>query len=212
MNEPWTRAELGVLRKLGTPWKIQQFLEETPYSVDPIYRSPRRVMLDRGAHCVDGALFAAAALRRIGVPPSVIWIDAENDDGHLLAPFRERGLWGAVAKSNCIGARWREPVHRSIRELVMSYFDEYFNILGQRSLRAYRTPMNLARWDKLNWMTSETNLERLLEVELEKQKKNVVVTPAMAKRLHPADPLRVKTQFVGANPDGLFKAIPGRRG
>ena len=119
MKEPWTTRELAILRRLNTPMRIQEWLDRVPYSIDPIYRSPRRVMRDRRAHCVDGGLFAAAALRRLGWPARVVWMTAVNDDGHLVALFEERGLLGAVAKSNYVGCRYREPVYRSLRELMM---------------------------------------------------------------------------------------------
>src|SRR5690242_10524057 len=137
MPTRWTARERGLLRALDTPWRIQQWLDRVPYSTDPVYRSPRSVMRDRRAHCVDGALFAAAALRELGHAPVLVWIVAENDDGHLIAIFQNGRLWGAVAKSNFLTLRYREPVYLSLRELMMSYFDPYFNTLGERTMRGY---------------------------------------------------------------------------
>src|ERR1700743_2136872 len=114
MGESWNRRELGILRGLETPWQVQEWLDAVRYSSDSFYRSPRRVMRDRRAHCVDGALLAAAAMERMGHPARVVWMTAERDDGHMGAVFKVRGLWGAVAKSNFLTIRYREPVYRTL--------------------------------------------------------------------------------------------------
>lgn len=209
MGLEWTSRERSVLRRLNTPWRIQEFLDGVAYSTDPIYRSPRAVLRDRRAHCVDGALLAAAALRHHGHRPLVTWIDADNDDGHMLALFRRAHAWGGVAKSNMVGLRYREPVYRSLRELVMSYFDEYFNTLGERTMRGYRRPMDLARHDDLQWMTSEGGLEELLDVRMERLAKVRIVSPAEARALRRVDERRLEAGMLGANPSGLF--VPKRR-
>jgi hypothetical protein len=107
------------------------------------------------ASCLEGGIFAAAALRVIGFPPLIFDLEAEQDTDHVVAIFRVRGHWGAVAKSNFTGCRYREPVYRSLRELAMSYFNIYFNLRAERTLRRYSRPVNLARFDHLNWMTTE---------------------------------------------------------
>jgi hypothetical protein len=116
------------------------------------------VLRDRTAHCMEGALFGAAALRMLGYPPLLLDLEAVHDDDHVLAIFRSRGLWGAVAKSNYSGLRYREPVYRSLRELVMSYFEHYFNLRAEKTLRRYSGAVNLARFDRRQWMTSEEDV------------------------------------------------------
>ena len=209
MTGVWTNREKTVFERLDTPMRIQEWLDATSYSLDPIYRSPRRVMKDRRAHCVDGGLFAAAALRRLKFPPLVVWITAENDDGHMLAVFKRRGLWGAVAKSNYPGMRYREPVYRTIRELVMSYFNEYFNTLGQRTMRGFAGPMNLRRHDRLEWMTEEAGLERLLDVELERLPVEAVLPRNAKTWLTPVDPIVMKSGSMGVDPRGQYKPKAG---
>lgn len=158
----FTRAELAVFRRLQAPFRIQQFLdEEVGYNKETdgeTCRSPRRVLRDRLAHCAEGAYFAAAALRLLGHPPLIIDLAAVRDDDHLLAAFKDNGFWGAIAKSNFSGLRFRHPVFRSVRELVMSYYPHYFNLSGELSLRSYSLPVNLVRFDPISWMTTEQDI------------------------------------------------------
>jgi len=156
------RGEVAVLRGLKSPAGIQRFVDEDlAYNKErdgDTCRSPRRVLRDRTAQCMEGALFAAAALRVLGHPPLIVDLEAERDDDHILAVFRERGRWGAIAKSNYAGLRFREPVYRTLRELAMSYFEHYYNLKGEKTLRRYSRPVNLARFDRIEWMTAEEDL------------------------------------------------------
>lgn len=155
-------AELRRLRGLGSPAGIQRFLDQDiGYNKEPggaTCRSPRRVLRDAVAHCMEGALLAAAALRVLGHPPLLVDLEAVRDDDHVLAVFRIDGHWGAIAKSNYAGLRFREPVYRTLRELAMSYFEHYYNLKGEKTLRAYSRPVNLTRFDSLSWMTAEEDL------------------------------------------------------
>ncbi|PYL60580.1 MAG: hypothetical protein DMF24_09770, partial [Verrucomicrobia bacterium] len=117
--------------------------------------SPKKVLHDRTASCLEGGIFGTAALRVLGFPPLIFDLEAEQDTDHVVAIFKVRGHWGAVAKSNFTGCRYREPVYRTLRELAMSYFNIYFNLRGERTLRRYSRPVNLARFDHRNWMTTE---------------------------------------------------------
>jgi hypothetical protein len=150
---------LGVPRRLTSPARIQKFLdEEIGYNLEPhgdTCYSPRMVLREKVAHCMEGALLAAAALRMLGHPPLVVDLEAVRDSDHVLAVYRVDGRWGAVAKSDYSGLRSREPVYRTIRELTMSYFDHYFNPAGEKTLRTYSRPVNLARFDPSGWMTTE---------------------------------------------------------
>ncbi len=112
----------------------------------------------RKGHCLEGALLAAAALRVQGRPPLVMDLEAVRDDDHVVALYREGGLWGGIAKSNFAGLRFRAPVYRTLRELAVSYFDHYYNLRGERTLRAYSVAVNLARLDGQHWMTAEEDV------------------------------------------------------
>lgn len=157
-----TNSELRTLKSLKTPERIQKFLDtEVAYNKEPngdTMRSPRRVLRDRVAHCMEGALLAATALRVLGHPPLLMDLEAVRDDDHVLAIFRQHGRWGAITKSNYSGLRFREPVYRTLRELAMSYFEHYFNHRREKTLRNYSRPVNLTRFDRIDWMTSEEDL------------------------------------------------------
>ena len=152
----FTRQEATVFRTLTSAEKIQRFLDEdVVYDPSVSCRSPRRLLRDRRGHCMEGALFASTALRLLGHPPLILDLEARRDDDHVLAVFRRDDLWGALGKSNYAGLRYREPVYKTLRELVMSYFEHYFNPRGERTLRGYSRPINLARFDSTGWMTAE---------------------------------------------------------
>lgn len=141
MEERFSPEELRLLKSLDRPAKIQAFLDnEVRYHHETSCRSPRRVMRDRFAHCAEGALFAAAALTVNGVPPLIVDLEAVRDDDHFLAVFRDHGRWGAIAKSNFAGLQFREPVYRTLRELVMSYYEHYFNTAGEKNAANVLSP------------------------------------------------------------------------
>jgi hypothetical protein len=151
----FTPAELRQFRALKTPAGVQRFLDAMPYHLAGTAWSPRKVLREKTAHCLEGAIFAAAALRVLEFPPLILDLEADQDTDHVLAVFKMRGHWGAVAKSNFSGCRYREPVYRTLRELALSYFHVYFNLRGERTLRRFSNPVNLARFDRAGWMTSE---------------------------------------------------------
>jgi len=200
-----TKTELQVFIKLKTPFKIQEFLDAIPYSDEQRYRCPRSVLQDNKAHCYDGAVFAAAALRMIGYPPLLInMLSNERDDDHILAVFRRKDRWGAVAKSNFSGLRFREPVYRGLRELIMSYFEFYYNIAGQKTLIGYTAPLNLNRFDKLGWLVNDKAMDAI-GLELDNHRKYTIITAAMARQLSTVDKRSYDAGLLGANHKGLFQ-------
>jgi hypothetical protein len=150
--------DLRTLRALKTPARIQRFLDVLPYQYADTAWSPQRALRERKGHCLEGALLAAAALRVNGHLPLLMDLEAVRDDDHVVALYREHGLWGGIAKSNFAGLRFRSPVYRTLRDLALSYFEHYYNLRGERTLRSYSTPVNLARLDNLHWMTSEEDV------------------------------------------------------
>jgi len=200
-----TPNEKELLNGLDHPVKIQDFLNTIPYSDDDFYRCPLRVLRDRKAHCFDGALFAAMGLRRLGYLPLILeLIPNARDDDHLLAVFKIKAHWGAMAQSNFTGLRYREPVYRNLRELVMSYFDDFFNSAGEKTLVGYRRPINLKVFDHLDWLSSDAGLAMLSD-GMDRYQVFPIITKEMAAKLSHADERSLRAGLLGANPAGLFK-------
>jgi len=159
MFDFFSARERKTFERLRSPARIQRFLdEEIGYNKEPngaTCYSPRTVLERSAAHCMEGALLGALALRYLGYPPLLVDLEAVRDTDHVLAVYRLEGRWGAVAKSDYSGLRSREPVYATVRELVMSYFEHYYNPAGEKSLRAYSRPVNLTRFDRtIQWMNT----------------------------------------------------------
>jgi hypothetical protein len=201
-----TEAQRHIFTGLNSPPEIQGFLDEIPYSPEDANRCPLRVLQDRQAHCLDGALFAAAALRRLGHPPLVIDLLPEpgQDDDHVLALYRYEDHWGAVAKSNFAGLRYREAIHRTLRELVLSYFEDYFNVHGVKTLRSYTEPINLETFDAQAWMWRDAGADAI-EEHLWRAPSTPLLTERMVARLSPKDPRAYEAGMLGANEAGLYR-------
>ena len=157
-----TTRELAILKPLDSPRKIQDFLETIPtnhcHDRDTVL-SPRMVLRERRAHCVEGAMLAALAMRLHGEPPLIVDLTAVTHDlDHVIAVFRRYGCWGAISKTNHAVLRYREPVYKTLHELVMSYFHEYTTDDGKKTLRSYSRPVDMKRFDKDNWMTAEEDV------------------------------------------------------
>jgi len=189
------------LRALGSPWGIQRALDAMPYHAAGTAWSPRAVLRERTAHCLEGAVFAAAALRVLGHPPLLLDLEAVQDTDHVIAVFRLRGHWGAIAKSNFSGLRYREPVYRSVRELVLSYFEGYINLRGERTLRAFSCPVSLARFDRSHpgWMVSDAPLRWIAEYLVEVPHTRLL-TPAMVRDLSRVDRRSLDAALAGYRP------------
>jgi hypothetical protein len=204
MTTGWTKAEVAKLKTLNTPFRIQTFLDKTEYNGTKETRSPRYVISLNRSHCMEGALFAAACLENIGYPPLVLDLQAFNDDDHVIAIYKVKGFWGAVAKSNFTTLRYREPVYRSLRELAMSYFDFYFNLNGEKSVRGFSLPQNLKKFDSILWRTTEDDLEEI-GYYLDKVKHFPLVNKEQIRNLENASDSLMKSSLLGSNPDGLYK-------
>ena len=159
-------AELGLtveegrlLAALRTPQQVQSFIVDLQANFEhegDTLRSVRGVLRHRKAHCIEAAFVAACALWLHGEPPLLMDLTAKGDSDHVVALFRRDGCWGAISKSNHAWLRWRDPVYRSLRELAMSYFHEYFN-KGRKTLRSYSASFDLRRFEPGLWITNEEN-------------------------------------------------------
>jgi hypothetical protein len=194
-----TKTERQVFRKLTTPPKIQEFLDGLGYNLEPkgdTCYSPRMVLRERVAHCMEGALVGAAALRFLGFPALLVDLEGVRDSDHVLAVYKRNGGWGAVAKSDYSGLRSREPVYRTIRELAMSYFEHYFNPKGEKTLRTYSRPVDLKRFDKRGWISAEEPVWYIPEYLCEIPHTDVL-GPKMERALSPMDDRLYKAGRLG---------------
>lgn len=188
-----TSPELALLRRLDTPKKIQDYLETLRANDgNDTCRSPRNVMRTGRAHCIEGAMLAALALRLHGQRPLIMDFEsAPHDLDHVVAVFKSRGHWGAISKTNHAVLRYREPVFRSIRELAVSYFHEYFDDDGRKTMRTFSRPVDLSRFDRRGWMTSEEDVwyvaEHLVDIP-----HTSILTPSQLRGLRRADPIECK--------------------
>jgi hypothetical protein len=203
-NSGFTDAELEFFHRFKKPNDVQLFLNEIPYDAVPGTSSPKVVIQERKANCFEGSLFAAAALRFLGHRPLIVDMLADNDDDHVIAIFKSGDNFGAIAKSNTTMLRYREPVYRTLRELVMSYFDFYFNTLGEKTLRSYSRPVNLSRFDKQNWMTTGDNLDFMGDY-LNGVKHYTFLDRRALRGLSRADSDLIELCFAKSVVEGLFK-------
>ena len=187
-----TAREIALLGPLDSPRKVQDFLERIPsnhcHDRDTCL-SPRMVLRERRAHCMEGAMLAALAFRLHGMPPLIVDLAAAAKDyDHVIAVFRRRGCWGAVSKTNHAVLRYREPVYRTLRELVMSFFHEYTTDDGKKTLRSYSRPVDLSRFDRHGWMTADEDVWEVPEYLCEVAHVPIVTRNQIAS-LRLADPI-----------------------
>ena len=186
-------AERRVFNRLTTPQKIQDFLDALPINFGETLFSPRRVLREKKAHCFEAALLAAAAFAYHGRPPLLLDFQTiENDEDHVLALFKEHGLWGAISKTNHSIIRFRDPVYRSVRELSMSYFHEYLMWDGRKSLRSFSTrPFNMRRFKPAEWIIAEEDLTGI-EGALDWAPHSPALPKQALKSLRRASPIELK--------------------
>lgn len=198
--------QLAIWLTLKTPSAIQAYLDSLAYMHEDLDRCPRRVMEDGQCHCLDGAMLAAAALRRRGFAPLLLdLVPADGlDDDHVLAIFQSNGKFGAVAKSNFVGLRFREPIYRSLRELAMSYFEVFFNVEGLKTLRGYTRPLNLTALDRYEWETTQTGAARVVK-KLYARRCIPLLTPQEAAALHRMDQRSYAANTLGTNFEELYQ-------
>lgn len=156
-----TPREYERLKRLKTPQRIQAFLNAIPINHElggETVHSVRSVLRHRRAHCIEGAFVAACALWIQGEPPLVMHLDCDlSDYPHVIALYRRHGAWGAISKTNGLALRFRDPVYRTLRELALSYFHEYSDKRGRRTLRSYSGAYDLRRLDTSKWITNDAD-------------------------------------------------------
>jgi hypothetical protein len=188
------KEEIKILKSLNTPRKIQDFLNKIPINFEEegdTCMSPRKVLRENKAHCMEGALLAATIFRILGEEPLLLDLEAtQKDFDHIICLFKRNGKWGSISKTNHAVLRYREPIYKNIRELVMSFFHEYFDDDGKKNLRSYSMPVNLKRFDSLNWVISEGNVWEIPEYFSE-VKHYPLLTRSQIKSLRKADDIEI---------------------
>lgn len=191
-----TREEFAVFKKLDTPRKVQDFIDrDLRMNFEPkreTYRSPLMALRRGEAHCAEGAMLAAAIFWYHGMPPLLLdlkVVRGKGDVDHVVTLFRENGLWGAISKTNHAVLRYRDPIYKTVRELALSYFNEYFLKSGLKTLRSYSAPFDLSRQGD-DWLTAQKNLWHIIDA-LDESPHFDIVDAAMARRLRPADPVEI---------------------
>ena len=192
----FNKEEIKVFKTLNTPRKIQDFLDKIPINFEPTgdtFLSPREVLKQNRAHCIEAACLAAAILRVHGHEPLILDLTAIRGDlDHVIAVFKQHGHWGAISKTNHAVLRYREPVYKTIRELVMSYFHEYIhNGTKKKTLRSYTNPINLAQFDKKGWITDEKDLWYIVD-KIFKTKHIPILSRKQSASLRKADDVEVQ--------------------
>lgn len=209
MNFDWSSSEAKFFKSLSSPAKIQDFLDSLKYNTDNLVRSPRFVIKTKMAHCFDGALFAACALKFHAEKTALVALYANgNDDDHVIATFRRRGYWGAIAKSNYVPLRWRDPVYKTLRELVMSYFEGYFTLDGVRTMRAFSHPLDIRKIKDPSWCITDGDLDSIGK-QIDKRGKiqllpNWMDKSWLKKEIRLADERSIKGASIGLDLKGIF--------
>jgi hypothetical protein len=190
--------------QLSNPARIQSYLDGIPYIAEVRDRSPLQVMVDGQAHCLDGGIFAALALARLGFHPLILDLVPEPgaDDDHVLAIFQQNGSWGCIAKSNYAFLRFREPVYRNLRELSMTYFECYTCVDKKKTLRGYTRPLDLSLFNE-DWMWDEDRISEITK-HLYKRKPIALIDPKRGKDLALSDDRYYTANTLGTNFDWAF--------
>ena len=199
----WSKGEIAALKRLSNPDKVQSFIDALPYRCEDGHLSAAAALRDGCAHCFDGSLLAAAALQRAGFKPKLIDLCAVRDDDYIICSFLYRGRWGAVAKSNFPGLRFREPIYQSPRELVLSYFEFYFNLEGEKSLRNFSEPLRLPSRSRLDWECDDVAGDVVVDL-LTAQPHHPILLPRQSGKLRPLDTRLYKSQLLGVNMKGAY--------
>ena len=189
------KKDFAVFKKLNSPAKIQDFIDTIPINFEPdgeTCSSPLTVLKTNKAHCMEGALLAAACFWHNGKRPLLLDLKTAKgkDDDHVVALFKEKGFWGAVSKTNHGVLRYRDPIFKTVRELALSYFNEYFLDSGIKTMRSYSAPFSLLQYDD-DWLVSEDGLWQVPE-DLDDSRHFKILPHGFSKRLRAADAVEIE--------------------
>jgi len=209
----FTKKEKILLRKLNTPAKVQDFINGLPFNFEKrgeTLKSPLFSLREGNVHCFEGALLGAYILSLHDFMPYILHLQAtKHDYDHVIAPFKVRGLWGALSKTNHAVLRYREPIYKNIHELVMSYFHEYFLNNGKKTLRQYSKLLNLNTLKK-DWAVQSRNLW-YIDKKLDKIKHYDIIPKSHIKNLRKADKVEIKAGKVVEYPRSRTSPRRGKK-
>lgn len=186
----FTKKEIAIMKRLNTPAKVQDFLNKIPINFEKdgkdSIKSPIMVLRTKNAHCIEAAMLGAYILSLHGHPPLLLHLVSTKDDSdHVIAPFKIKSYWGALSKGNHVTLRYRDPVYKTIRELVMSYFNEYYLEDGVKTMRSYSRPLNLNIFES-NWMLQSDDLWNI-DQALDKIKHFAIAPQGIIRKLRKVD-------------------------
>jgi len=195
LKSKFNKKEQKIFSKFKTPQQIQNFLNDLSFKFEKkdTYNSPRIILKTHKAHCFDGALFAATALWFNGEKPLLLDLKVAEDTkdvDHVVVLFKRFGFWGAISKTNHAVLRYREPIYKTVRELALSYFHEYFLPSGEKTLRSFSKPFDLSRFGT-EWLTTEKDLYYIVEA-LDKSPHIQILSKQQIKNLRKADKIEIK--------------------
>jgi len=192
--QKFTTKEIRFLKSLDTPAKVQDYLNAIPVNFEldgkDSAKSPLVVMRTNKAHCIEGAMLGAYVLSLHGHKPLLMHLKTDKDWDHIIALFKIDGRWGALSKTNHAVLRYREAVYKSLRELAMSYFHEYFDDTGRKTLRSYSRLVNLNSFEN-GWECEDGDLWGIDE-ELENCKHYEIVPKKILSKLRKADAVEIE--------------------
>ncbi len=196
----FNKGEIKLFKSLNTPRKIQDFIDKIPINFEPTgdsFLSPREVLKQNRAHCIEGACLAAAILRFHGYKPLILDLTSYRyDEDHIITPFQIDGFWGAISKTNHGILRYREPIYQSVRELVMTFFHEYIkNETKSKTLRSYTKPIDLSQFDEKGWTTDENDLWYIVDHIFKTPHINILTKKQIA-NLRKADDIEIKSSEI----------------
>ena len=209
-----TKKELAIFRRLDSPREIQNFIDKFPIKYEKrgeTYMSPRRVLKTKKMHCMEGAVLAAAALWLNGEEPLLLDLKIKPGgrghlaEDHVVALYKRNGYWGAISKTNHATLRFRDPIYKNLRELALSYFEDYFNFDGEKTLRGFTGPIDLSGFDAQNWMSTEENLFAIDDELFRKRKKVLLFPGSCEKHFASVAPVAMRAGELWMREKGLFE-------
>jgi hypothetical protein len=181
----FTSREWRIVQRHRTPAQVQRFIESIRYNREPDGETCftfRAVLRRNRAHCLEAALTAAVILEQHGYPPLLVSIESQDKLDHVLLLFKQSGRYGSVARSRDLGLHGRKPVFRTVRDLVMSYYDAYVDKTGR--ITGYGIANLNEDLGSYDWRFSTKNVWRVERLLQDMPHRQINSSNARYNRLH----------------------------